>query len=388
MTADERWLRDRMATVVASVEPPPDLAARAEGTAGRIRRRRWGAGAAVAALAAAVPVVLGGLPGPDRGLPAGPPDPACVPSARVLPDQPDAVAAADVRWPYRGDPALRPALDRVMADSTAAATRPLYAGRLARPAGSAVFVFASQRGTGTPWLVQAAVLPADPSPGSLGGAGAAARLPRLVRDAQVSVLAPAAGARGPVPPTGWDRDGNVLVALAAPGADRVDYRACYRGRPFEVSGRGDVLVREVGPVDAPGRLQVFDGGRLLAAGEVGDPVFGGAAVVRPAVEPVPVPAGSREVRRLAGQGRPGLPEPVTATVPAATLLARCRGPVPLEVLDGDRSLGRVPCDEQVHVLADRVPLASDGFLTVRGVPELRGGPEVRVPYDVVVVTAG
>jgi hypothetical protein len=401
MTADdERWLRDRMAAV-AAVEPPADLAARAERTAGRIRRRRYGLAAGVAAVAAAVPLVLGGAGGTDRSLPpARPADPACQPSEQVLPDQPDAVSAADVTWPYRGDPALRPTLDRVMTGSIdslpgepALATRPLYARRLAEPAGSAVFVFAAEFASRTQWMVLAAALPADPRgdlPLRFDGPVSSARLPRLGPEVQVSLLVPVEGAAGgPLPATGWDRYGNLLVALGAPGADQVEYRACYRDRFFSVRGSGDVLVRPVGPVDAPGQLRVSAGSRLLAGGEVGEPLFGRPAVVLPAVEPVPVPAGTREVQRLRAQGGgPQGPQSLGATVPAATVIARCRGAAPLEVSVDYRPLGRVPCDEQVHVLAEKVSLLQGQPLAARGVPELRGDPDEPVSYDVVVITAG
>jgi hypothetical protein len=396
---DERWLRDRLTAVVDTEQPPADLATRAERTAGRIRRRRFGTAAAVAAVAVAVPLVLGGAGGTDRGLPpARPTDPACLPSDQVLPDQPDAVSAADVTWPYRGDPALRPTLDRVMAASVnpdpgepRPPARPLYAGRLAEPAGSAVFVFATRLTAGAPWLAVARVLPAEPY-GDLAvapdSATAGARLPRLGPEVQVSLLVPVEGAPGPLPATGWDRYGNLLVALGPPGTDRIDYRACYRGRPFTASGAGDVLVRPVGPVDATGRLRVVDGGRLVAEGDVGAPVFAGQNLVLPGVEPVPVPAGRRLVQRLTGQGEPQLPRTAGTAVPSATLLARCRGAEQLTVAAADRPLGRVPCDEQVHVLAEDVELGESEPLMAGGVPELRGGPDAPVAYDVVVVTAG
>jgi hypothetical protein len=398
---DERWLRDRLTAVVDAEQPPADLATRAERTAGRIRRRRFGTAAGVAAVVVAVTMVLGGAGITDRSLPpALPPDPACVASDQALPEQPDAVSAADVTWPYRGDPALLPALERVIAGTLVGRlagfpepweTRPLYAQRLAHPAGSAVFVFASE--FAGQWIVVARVLPPDAS-GDLDLAlarspGTDARLPRLAATAQLSLLVAVPVDRGgPVPTTGWDRMGNLLVALAPPGVDEVDYTACYRGRPFTVTGRGDALVREVGPVDAPGQVRMRAGDRVVAAGEVGDPRFGYPAMVLPAVEPVAVPAGMREVQRLRGQGEPQPVPNAVATVPAARLIARCRGPEPLEVAVGDRVLGRVPCDEQVHVVAEGVALEQGRPLAVRGVPGIKGDVAAPVSYDVVVVTAG
>jgi hypothetical protein len=285
---------------------------------------------------------------------------------------------------------LRPALDRVMAGSVAGAARPLYAQRLAEPAGSAVFLFASELGTGAQWFVVAAVLPADPPrrplpPDTL----ANARLPQLSADAQVSLLVPITFDRGgPLPATGWDRWSNLLVVLAPPGADGIVYQACYRGRPFTVEGPGDVLVREVGPVDAPGRVTVRAGGVITAAGEVGDPPFGRPAAVQPAVEAVRAPDGTREVQRLSWHGGPEAEQTVSESLPAARLLARCRGPAPLEVAVVHRVLGRVPCDEQVHVLADRVALNQGQPLVARGVPDLLGDVATPVPYEVLIVTAG
>ena len=49
--------------------------------------------------------------------------------------------------------------------------------------------------------------------------------------------------------------GNLLVVLGPPGATRIDYTACYRGRTFGVGGPGDALVRGVpelrGDISAP-----------------------------------------------------------------------------------------------------------------------------------------
>ncbi|HZB49011.1 MAG TPA: hypothetical protein VE547_07950, partial [Mycobacteriales bacterium] len=121
MTADEgRWLRDRMAAAMVVEAPPADLADRAERTAVRIRRRRRGtavAAAAVAVLAVAVPLLLAGAGPADRSLPpARPTNPACERSDRALPGQPAASGPADVAWPFRGDPALRPGMDRLAAE--------------------------------------------------------------------------------------------------------------------------------------------------------------------------------------------------------------------------------------------------------------------------------
>lgn len=396
---DERWLRNRL-TAVVDVEPPPaDLATRAERTAGRIRRRRFGTAAAVAAVVVAVPLVLGGAGAPDRGLPpARPADPACVADDQALPQQPDAVDLADVTWPYRGDPALRPLLDQVIGAAVVTApgrpvprTRPLYAQRLAEPADTGVYVFASELPSGGPWLVTARTGPLNPPTRSsvwAAGFAASARLPQLRPTSQVSLLVPVPiGPGGPVPGTGWDRLGNLLVVLGPPGADRIHYTGCYRGRAFTVSGGGDVLVRRVGPVDAPGQVWINAGGRLLAIGEVGDPLIGYPTLALPAVEPIPVPA-DQLLLRLTGQGESQEPKAVPDVVRSARLLARCRGAVPLEVATGNLALGRVPCDEQVHVLADGILLDPYRPLSVSGVPQLRGGLPEPVSYEVVVVTAG
>lgn len=133
---------------------------------------------------------------------------------------------------------------------------------------------------------------------------------------------------------------------------------------------------------------MWTGDQLAASGSVGTAAFGRPAVVLPAVEPVPAPAGTRVVQRLTGQGQPEVPQNVVAGVPAATLVARCLGPEPLEVTVGDRPLGRVPCDDQVRVLAEGVDLEQGRPLVARGVPELRGGSSAQVSYDVAVVTGG
>jgi hypothetical protein len=258
----------------------------------------------------------------------------------------------------------------------------------------AVYVFGVSFGPPGPWLAVGYALPADaPDLADLRrvpGAGVATgRLPRLEKTAVANVLVPVPLGRTPVPGTGWDRRGNLLVALAAPGIERIEYTGCYRGRVFTEGQDGDVLIRDVGPLDAPGRLEVLGGGAVVAAVDAGEPVLGQeVTVVRPGVEPVPVPAGTREVQRLRDQGEPAVSRPVAAAA-AATLVARCRGPVPVEVVaDGTRSLGRVPCDDQVHVLAERVALDSGQRLRVQGVPELRGGPPEAVSYEVLIVTAG
>jgi len=157
-----------------------------------------------------------------------------------------------------------------------------------------------------------------------------------------------------------------------------------------VPGTGwDRLVREVGPVDAPGQLRVIGGNRLLAAVDASEPAFGGdPPVIVPAVRPVPVPVGTRELQRLTNQGRLTVAAPVTAQATAATLVARCRGSVPLGAADGRSKLGQVPCDGEVHVLAERVALQPGQALTLVGVPQLRGGSVVPVPYEVLIVTAG
>lgn len=380
-TDDEKWLRSGLATAFPDTPPPPDLSARAERTATRIRRRRTAVVVAGVVLALAVPLTAVGLTDPDRALPpAAPLDPgaACEPPGTVLPQQPLARPEDDPAvWGYRGDPALRETAAEVGRLHNGAPSTPLYAARVG-PEERLLVVYTARVLTELPeWHVFAVWAPEGP-----GGAiedTAIGRLPLLRPDSAVNLLLPTSPLPAPTAgsPAGPHFRTNTLIVLAPPGSSRVDYVGCRDGATFEETASGDTLVRDVGTLDAPGLVGVRTAdGAAGYTGPAADLAWpdGVPVVMLPPADPIPVPAGTREVYRGSVQGHPmvhlgGPAEPVRN----ATVLVRCRVGVPVEVtLDGSR-IGTVTADGAVHTAVEGFDL--DGQLEVRAVEQLAGEQE-------------
>lgn len=384
-------LRSALATAYPDVAPPPDLAARAERRAARIRRRRVGLAAAAVAGLVAVPVAVTGLRH-DRALPPAVSVPAgdpCRPPV-TLPGQPVATSAEDAAaWGYRGDPALRDTAERVgHLHNDAPTVVPLYAGRIGPEEWLFVVYAANVVGE---WHVFAAWAPKGIQGDRVSIYDSViGKLPRPGPDAAISLLVPT--------PHGPEEDNrtNTLVVLAPPGSDGITYHGCRLAETFDVTVPGDVLVRDVGALDAQGVLEV-------RAGD-GTPGYSGPAADLPAIQPrpdvlmqapdpIPVPAGMRMVAQGVAQGgsvytTDGVIVPGSAEgIRNATVLVRCRADEPAEVRypltrDTSRSLGTVPCDGAVHRVAEGIDLPA---LVAVGTPLLKAGDGPSLPYRVVVV---
>ncbi|HST65994.1 MAG TPA: hypothetical protein VLM05_12470, partial [Mycobacteriales bacterium] len=163
----EQELRDRLHASVDAIEPPADLAARAE-RGWRRRRRTTVAGASLAVLA-----VVGGV---VAALPRSAPAPVVAGPAHVeegcveLPAPAAARPAADLSgWTYQGDPALRakvaavaPAAVPLLGSRTASETAPgtfAYAVALRQPTGWHVRIGAAAEQDGQVLTLDSVLLP-------------------------------------------------------------------------------------------------------------------------------------------------------------------------------------------------------------------------------------
>lgn len=426
MNPDE--LRSRLAAAFPDEAPPPGLAARAERTAGRIRRGRVAAVAVTVALVITVPSAAA-LTGADRTLspaapspsgsastpggpsasgtagPSGAPsatgtpgasatsttpaDPGCA-NVPAGPGQRIATTDADVAaWGYRGDPALEAkAVEIGHWHLPDAELVPLYAEEVEPDRWIAVLAEGDAKpGAGRQVWAISWLARRDLDIDAALDQAVRGRLPAPSADAALSFVV-RWGRNPPLPVEstyGRTYSTNMLVVLAPPGSAGTTFRGCREGRSFTVQGSGDVLVRDVGTLDAPGRLSVRTSTGDGYQGPVADlqePV-GRPVVQLPPVEPIPVPQGFRQVFRSVRQGDKLDPSSVSAE--RATVLIRCRtveptGPVPVYV--GTKLLGTARCDDSVELLIESTVLS--GELSV-------GRPGDGVPpvsYQVIVVVAG
>lgn len=348
MSPDE--LRGRLATAYPPAIPPADLAARAVRTAGRIRRRRAVVVAAAAALAVAIPLSVAAVAGPDRALP--PAAPPCGSQVEEVPDQRVARTEAEVNgWGRRGDATLRARAEQVAWPMINAKVIALHATEVSY--GRYAAVLAEDTGTlvqpRSVWAVTWRQLPGErPRLEDF----AAGRLPVPGPDAAISLLVrwPAAGSPGPGPAT------NLIVALAPPGSRSVTLDACRVGQSVGYGYGGDVLVADAGSLDGPGRITVRKAdGTTGYVGPVGNPGAVLDDVQLPPVQPVPVPAGTREIFRTAGQT--GTIAPGGVRTDRGTLFVRCRAPEFHYVFVARRQVGQVDCDGSVELVAENVPIS-------------------------------
>jgi hypothetical protein len=385
-------------------EPPLRLTADRVLAAGRARRRRrWATGASAVAVVAVLGIagaLVAGTTGPT--VPARPPAPAgtitpqpgpCGIPRFDIPTVPQARGPADLTWPYRGDPALRTRAEQILrgvpGGERVLEVRPLFGGGM--PGGGQVVLAAVRErdigGTGwTYWFGSSGRRDA-------GGGGGGVAMPALTPTTQLSSLT-RIPFRGQLP-TGagimekqLEQKSNVLTVVGPPGSDSIDFEGCYRGQRFTVSGRGDHLVADVGPLDAPGRITVRRDGRVVYAGDpatYADPSGGIAvpSIAGPVALPIMVPQGffklrgqGQETSARTGDEAASYSHATVNEWPSAQVLVRCQGDEP-----ASRSINvtagavrtTVPCDGRVHVAA--TVSVGPGFQATAG---QAGDPSVRL----------
>jgi hypothetical protein len=325
--------------------PPPDLADRAMRTARGIVARRMAAGAlAVAAVVVAPIAVLdpGGSGGtaapavtrtatPTATPTASPGSPRPLPSCAggdstfEVPHKP-----ADVAWPYRGDPALRPAA--VEAGRGLAKMLPLFAARL--PDGSTIAAAGGVDGVtwelhwrwSTTGAVQEDFLPV------LG--------PDAVLGAIVATGPPVAGVAA------------TLVVLAAPGTTDIAYTSCRDDGGRRYAAAGDTAVIPLRPRDLTGIAEAGTPSGPLAAEQVSHWFVGPGAYP---VEPLPVPAGHREIPDVVRYDR-AVEFRGAAPVRDARVFYRCAPWAAPVVARIDGTSTPLRCDNRTRIAADGLTL--------------------------------
>lgn len=374
----ERELRAGLLAAAVLPPPPADLADRAERTAGRIRRRRYAAVAVAAVLALVVPLaVVNTVRRLDRSLP-----PAVNPACRVDPTPPvqePARTVADITaWTPRVDPALRPRFAGVFRDWSRYNTNQDTTDPRRVPSEPHLLFAHRASGWGSVYAFATSVLGEWRLGVITTGSGnqiplVNAPMPKLGPGTVLSGLVNVDYRRGgPLPSTGWDRRSNLLFVLAAPGTPEIRFSGCYRTQPFTVSQPGDVLFREVGAMDAVGRLTVRNGERMTFTGAPGLDPSRTLPLVIPAVEPIPVPDGYRALQ-------PDWPEAlsqaedrgaswmytvndVTVRIEGVSVLVRCLGAPFVDVqvsdLNSQRDAVAVPCDGLVHTSSEAMVVGS------------------------------
>lgn len=259
----EQELRDRLHAEVDSITAPGNLSLLVEKGARRRRRTRVVVAGATLAVLAVVGGVVVALPRPAAApVAAVPPstDDGCVELPAPAAVRPSSVGLFG--WPYRGDPALKGKIPALVQSAPHAETnrvtavRPLLAIRMPVETSPNTFVYALAVQQPLGWFVRIG------SAEQRGG--------QLLPIDEVALPMPEAGSVSAfVSLTGGffaGSAGGALVALGAPGTQRIDYVGCRDGHTFATGSSGDTLVVATGPVEEAGRLTVRAGSRIVSSG--------------------------------------------------------------------------------------------------------------------------